>query len=318
MLAKKVLLTGGTGLVGAALYQKIGRLDGYQVRCSVRRPVNHLRDAIPVGDINSTTDYTKALLGVDIVVHAAARTHVMNEYVSDPLSIYREVNVEGSVNLAKQAISQGVKRFIFISSIKVNGESTTANIPFTEEKTPAPEDAYGLSKYEAEEALKEATLGTDMELVIIRPPLVYGPGVKANFLSLLKLAKTPLPIPFGMVNNHRSMVYLANLVDFIIHCVDHPKAANQTFLISDMQDVSLKTLIRLMRGAMNKPALLIPIPVILFKVAGRLVGKTSLIDRLVGDLQVDISKAKGMLEWAPPYTVEQGIQATVDDFLSRN
>jgi UDP-glucose 4-epimerase len=253
-----------------------------------------------------------------VVIHAAARAHIMDDIAEVPLEAYREVNVRGSVKLAKQAAQAGVKRFIFISSVKVCGESTTSDIPYNERMIPAPEDAYGLSKYEAEEALKKVASETGMELVIIRPPLVYGPGVKANFLSLLKLSGTPLPIPFGMVNNRRSMVYLANLVDFITHCIDHPKAANETFLISDGEDVSLKILIGLMRNSMNKPALLVPIPVILFKLAGNLLGKRSVIDRLVGDLQVDISKARELLEWTPPYSLEFGISKTVSHFIQKD
>lgn len=313
-----ILLTGSTGFLGSALLSELKKLNDSIVTCAVRKRASDMgRHFFEVGEINGKTDYSEVLTGSQVVIHAAARAHVMNDELLNPLAEYREVNVEGSVNLAKQAVSQGVQRFIFISSVKVSGESTTYSVPYNERMTPAPEDGYGLSKYEAEEALKKIASETGMELVIIRPPLVYGPGVKANFLSLLKLSKTPLPIPFGMVNNNRSMVYLENLVDFIIRCIEHPQAANQTFLISDGRDMSLSNLIRVIRRAMIRPAWLLPVPVWLFKLVGKLTGKTAVVDRLVGDLQVDSSKAQRLLEWTPPYTVEEGIKATVTDFNNR-
>ena len=242
----------------------------------------------------------------------------MNEEVADPLAEYRRVNVDGTLNLARQAADAGVKRFIYISSIKVNGESTSGRVPFTEKDTAKPLDPYGVSKYEAEEGLKKIATETGMGFVIIRPPLVYGAGVKANFLNLLKLSNTGFPLPFASVKNKRSMVFVENLVDFIVQCIDHPAATNQTFLISDSHDFSLSGLLKLIRNSMNKSTKLIPVPVFFFKLAGLIFRKKDVVDRLVGDLQVDSSKAMSLLGWTPPYNVGQGIQATVDSFLENN
>jgi UDP-glucose 4-epimerase len=316
-VTKRILLTGSTGFIGSVITVQFKSSD-YQL-CPV---VRYLKDdsplnAIEVGDIDGNTDYNGALSDVDVVIHVAARAHMMSDESSDPLAEYRKVNVEGSENLARQAAAAGVKRFVFISSVKVSGESTTAKSPYSELMKPAPEDAYGQSKYEAEEVLKQVAADTGMEVVIIRPPLVYGAGVKANFLSLLKLSTLSIPLPFGTVNNKRSMVYVGSLVDFIIRCIDHPNAANQTFLVSDGEDLSLKSLITYIRKAMGKSPLLLPVPVGLFKLAGKLTGKSGVVDRLVGNLQVDSSKARELLDWTPPYTVEQGIAATVLDFNNR-
>lgn len=316
-MTKRILLTGSTGFVGSVITAQFKNSDSQL--CPVVRYIkdDSPQSAIEVGDIDGNTDYSRALSGVDVVIHVAARAHIMNDESSDPLAEYRKVNVEGSENLARQAAAAGVKRFVFISSVKVSGESTTAKSPYSELMKSAPEDAYGQSKYEAEEMLKQVSADTGMDVVIIRPPLVYGAGVKANFLSLLKLSSLSLPLPFGAVNNKRSMVYVENLVDFIIRCIDHPNAANQTFLVSDGEDLSLKSLITYIRKAMGKSPLLLPVPVGLFKLAGKLTGKSGVVDRLVGDLQVDSSKARELLDWTPPFTVEQGIAATVLDFNNR-
>src|SRR5690606_3047165 len=218
-----VLLTGSTGFVGSALLAELKKLPEFHVVSAVRSAVSPPSDdVVVVGNIDGTTDYSSALNGVDVVVHSAARAHIMRDEVSDPLAEYRKVNVEGTLNLAKQAVAAGVKRFVYISSIKVNGESTTSMAAFTETDSAKPEDPYGVSKHEAEEDLRLLAQVTGLEVVIIRPPLVYGPGVKANFLSLVKLSATGLPLPFGAVNNKRSMVYVGNLVSFIIHCIQHP------------------------------------------------------------------------------------------------
>jgi nucleoside-diphosphate-sugar epimerase len=314
-----VLLTGSTGFVGSALLAELKKLPEFQVVSAVRSAVSPASDdVVVVGNIDGTTDYSSALNGVDVVVHAAARAHIMRDEVSDPLAEYRKVNVEGTLSLAKQAVAAGVKRFVYISSIKVNGESTTGLPAFTESDSVKPEDPYGVSKQEAEEGLRLLAQETGLEVVIIRPPLVYGPGVKANFLSLLKLSATGLPLPFGAVNNKRSMVYVGNLVDLIVRCIDHPAAANETFLVSDGEDVSLRNLVTYIRLCLGRSPRLLPVPVGLFKLAGALTGKRGMVDRLVGDLQVDSSKVRTLLGWVPPYTVEQGIAATVADFMSKD
>jgi len=314
-----VLLTGSTGFVGSALLAELKKLPEFHVVSAVRSAVSPPSDdVVVVGNIDGTTDYSSALNGVDVVVHSAARAHIMRDEVSDPLAEYRKVNVEGTLNLAKQAVAAGVKRFVYISSIKVNGESTTSMAAFTETDSAKPEDPYGVSKHEAEEGLRLLAQETGLEVVIIRPPLVYGPGVKANFLSLIKLSATKLPLPFGAVNNHRSMVYVGNLVDLIVRCINHPAAANQTFLVSDGEDVSLRNLVTYIRLCFGRSPRLLPVPVGLFKLAGALTGKRGVVDRLVGDLQVDSTKARALLEWAPLFTVTQGIEATVADFMSKD
>lgn len=315
----KVLLTGATGFVGSVLFTELRKSPDFRVVAAVRSGVGSATDtAVVVGDIDGATDYSSALNDVNVVIHAAARAHIMHDEVSDPLAEYRKVNVEGTLNLAKQALTAGVKRFVYISSIKVNGESTSGLSAFTEADAAKPEDPYGVSKYEAEAGLRLLAQETGLEVVIIRPPLVYGPGVKANFMSLLKLSATGLPLPFGSVNNRRSMVYVGNLVDLIVLCIDHPLAANETFLVSDGNDVSLRSLLTHMRSAMGRSARLVPVPVWLFKLAGALTGKRGVVDRLVGDLQVDSSKARTLLDWVPPYTVEQGIAATVAEFMNKD
>ncbi|MBP3060767.1 Nucleoside-diphosphate-sugar epimerase [Ectopseudomonas chengduensis] len=314
-----ILLTGATGFVGSVLLSELTKLPDFRIVAAVRSAVSNTSDdAVVVGNIDGTTDYSSALNGVDVVVHSAARAHIMRDEVADPLAEYRKVNVEGTLNLAKQAVAAGVKRFVYISSIKVNGESTTRLPAFIEADAAKPEDPYGVSKCEAEEGLRLLAQETGLEVVIIRPPLVYGPGVKANFLSLVKLSASGLPLPFGSVKNKRSMVYVGNLVSFIIRCIQHPAAANQTFLVSDGEDVSLRNLVTYIRLCLGRSPRLLPVPVGLFKLAGVLTGKRGMVDRLVGDLQVDSSKARSLLGWVPPYTVEQGIAATVADFMSKD
>lgn len=313
-----ILISGSTGFVGSALINTL-QVTEAKLTLVVRSDVEASQHKLFfINEINENTEWAQGLSEQNVVIHCAARAHIMNEEVVDPLAEYRRVNVDGTLNLAQQAADSGVQRFIYISSIKVNGESTSGSVPFTEKDTAEPLDPYGVSKYEAEEGLKKIATETGMEVVIIRPPLVYGAGVKANFLNLLKLSNTGLPLPFGLVNNKRSMVYVENLVDFILKCVEHPAAENQTFLISDNHDLSLSGLLKLIRNSMNKPIRLIPVPVLLFKLAGFIFRKQDVVDRLVGDLQVDSSKAMSLLGWKPPYTVEQGIQATVGSFLEIN
>ncbi len=302
--SRLIAMSGCTGLVGSAVLARI--IDSHVVifgRQASAFPGCHFRNM----DLHKDFDFGNAFDGVSIFIHAAARVHVMADAADSPLDKYRAVNTAGTVNLARQAAVAGVKRFIFISSIKVNGEGTPAGKAFRYNDEPMPSDPYGISKAEAEEGLKQIAAETGMEVVIIRPPLVYGPGVKANFAAMLKLAQRNLPLPLGAIHNKRSLVALDNLVDLIVTCIEHPKAANQTFLVSDDRDVSTTELLKLMTRAAGKKPWLIPVPMSWLKLAGKLSGKQAVIDRLCGNLQVDISHTKQTLGWTPPVTVEEGI-----------
>lgn len=262
----------------------------------------------PVGGLTADVNWGHALAGVEVIVHLAARVHVMHDTEADPLTAFRAVNVEGTLNLARQAAAAGVKRFVFISSVKVNGESTLSGRAFTEIDVPNPQDAYGQSKHEAEQGLRQLAADTGMEVVIIRPPLVYGPGVKANFAALMRAVQRGWPLPLGAVHNRRSLVALDNLVDFIVTCVTHPQAANQTFLVSDGQDLSTTELVRGMAQAAGVPAHLLLVPVWALQAGATLLGKGDAVQRLCGNLQVDIAKARLLLGWVPPVSVEEGLR----------
>lgn len=315
-LVSEVLVTGATGFVGHAVVGKLavdGSFDG--VVAAVRRDdVSWPMSVMPVvvGDLLPTTDWSEALHGVDAVVHCAARVHVMQDDSTDPLSAYREVNVDGTHNLARQAAQAGVRRFVFVSSIKVNGESTLPGRAFSADQEPAPLDAYGLSKLEAERGLWKIAAQTGMEVVIVRPPLVYGPGVKANFASMMRWVSRGVPLPLGRINNARSMVALSNLVDLLVTCLKHPAAAGQTFLVSDGEDVSTTELLRRTARAMGKRALLLPVPASWLEVVAALLGKRAMAQRLCGSLQVNIDKTRSMLGWAPPLTLDQGLKKAVE------
>lgn len=265
-------------------------------------------DVVHVGSVDDQTDWKMALSGIDTVVHCAARVHVMHDTEANPLSVFRTVNVQGTLNLARQAAAAGVKRFVFISSIKVNGESTQPGQAFSEADAPNPQDAYGQSKFEAEQGLREIALDTGMEVVIIRPPLVYGPGVKANFAALMHAVQRGWPLPLGAVHNLRSLVALDNLVDFIVVCTTHPQATNQTFLVSDGQDISTTALVRGMAQAAGVRARLLPVPVWVLQASAKLLGKGDSVQRLCGNLQVDIAKARTLLGWVPPVSIEEGLR----------
>jgi len=232
----------------------------------------------------------------------------MEDTAANPLDEFRRVNVQGTLNLARQAAAAGVRRFVFVSSIKVNGEMTQLGRPFTADDAPAPLDAYGVSKMEAEQGLREIALQTGMEMVIIRPPLVYGPGVKANFAAMMRWLRYGVPLPLGVIHNQRSLVSLENLVDLLVTCITHPAAANQTFLVSDGEDVSTTELLRRMGQAMGKPARLLPVPGSWLKLAAGLVGKGDVAQRLCGSLQVDISKTRELLGWVPPVSLDEGLR----------
>lgn len=304
-----LLVTGAGGLVGRALCSALAG-QGVVVRAATRLAQPDLAgmQSIGTGDINAQTNWQAALSGISHVVHLAARVHVMHDRSADPLAEFRRINVQGTLNLARQAAAAGVMRFVFVSSVKVNGEQTLPGHPFTESDAPKPQDAYGQSKFEAEQSLREIAVQSGMEVVIIRPPLVYGPGVKANFAELMRAVQRGWPLPLGLVRNLRSLVALENLVDFIRTCMTHPKAANQTFLVSDGQDVSTPELVRAMAQAMQRPARLLPAPVWVLQTAASVLGKSGAMQRLCGNLQLDISKAREVLGWHPPLTVQQGLQ----------
>jgi nucleoside-diphosphate-sugar epimerase len=267
-------------------------------------------DQVLITSIGKTTDWSSALQNVDVVVHLAARVHVMNEVAVDVLAEFRKVNVEGTLNLANQAAKASVKRFVFVSSIKVNGEHTLADCPFTANDDANPQDPYGISKHEAEQGLFLIAQQTGMEVVIIRPPLVYGAGVKANFASMMCIVKRGIPLPLGVIHNKRSFVYIGNLVSLIVRCMDHPAAANQVFLVSDGCDLSTTELLQKCAVALGVKARLLPVPQKLLAFSLALLGKRAVAQRLCGNLQVDISKAHSLLGWEPPVSVEDGLKAT--------
>jgi nucleoside-diphosphate-sugar epimerase len=318
MSFKTFLVTGGSGFVGQALINRLALLSEYSVIVPVRNTSMSFPlgvRSIPFTSLEAAFDLSDVLKDVDCVVHAAARVHVMNDVSADPLAAFRKVNVEATLDLARQAAASGVKRFIFISSIKVNGEGTESGIAFNADDVPAPIDAYGISKLEAEQGLQVLAADTGMEVVIIRPVLVYGPGVKANFLSMMRWLYRGVPLPFGAVYNHRSLVAIDNLVDLIVTCSHHPAAANQVFLVSDGEDVSTTQLLCKLAGALGKSAILLPIPARLMSSAAALLGQRAFSDRILGSLQVDISKNRQLLGWTPPVTLDKALSLTAQHFL---
>lgn len=313
-----ILVTGATGFVGKALVKKLVD-DGFSTRACIRRSgivVSDAAQTVHVPDLSPEVDWRAALEGVSIVMHAAARVHVMADRAADPLEEFRRVNVAGTVNLARQAALAGVTRFVFISSIKVNGEATQPRRPFSADDEPAPLDSYGISKMEAERALREIASQTGMEVVIVRPPLVYGPGVKANFASMMRWLRRGVPLPLGAIHNARSLVALDNLVDLLVTCVTHPAAAGQVFLVSDGEDVSTTELLRRAAQAMGRSAHLLPIPSSWLEGAAALLGKTDVAQRLCGSLQVDIEKTRQLLGWRPPLTLDEGLKRVAEGFES--
>lgn len=307
---KATLVTGANGFVGAAVCARLQH-DNVAV-IGVARGSTAAPDCIRGPALEADSDWSAVLQGVDVVVHAAARVHVMRDTAPDPLRAFRVVNVVGSLRLAQQAAAAGVRRFIFISSVKVNGEATLPGQPFTAVDAPAPQDPYGASKAEAEAGLRRLAAETGMEVTIIRPPLVYGPGVKANFLSLMRWVARGIPLPLGAIDyNRRSLVALDNLVDLIVTCIDHPVAGNQTFLVSDGEDLSTTALLRRLAIAMGTPSRLIPVPVSLLEWGAAIVGKRGMIQRLCGSLQVDIAPTIARLGWRPPMSVDEGLRRAV-------
>lgn len=312
-----VLVTGANGFVGRALCVALAH-SGQAVVAAARQT---LPDRAPnimnfqIRTLAIDTDWQHGLQGCDAVIHLAARVHVMTETAADPLTEFRRVNVDGTLNLARQAAAAGVRRFIFVSSIKVNGESTRLDQAFTANDVSSPQDPYSISKHEAEQGLRKLAVETGMEVVIIRPPLVYGAGVRANFQRMMRCLKWGVPLPLGAIQNKRSLVALDNLVDLIIVCLNHPLAANQTFLVADGEDLSTPELLRRMAHALGRPARLIPVPTSLLGVGAVLLGQRDMDQRLCGSLQVDISKTRMLLGWNPPISVDEGLHRTAQGFL---
>ena len=304
-----ILVTGATGFVGTALCEALPQ-QGYRIRRAVRSGSHAtLENACLISDMTLGADWQQALQDVNVVIHLAARTHILDDRSADPLAEYRKVNVQITNALARQAAANGVRRLVFLSSIKVNGESTVA-APFSESSLPAPEDAYGISKLEAEQALEQIAKTTGLETVILRPPLVYGPQVKGNFLRMLGAISRGLPLPLASVNNCRSLIYLGNLMDAIMTCVDAPAAAGKTYLVSDGEDISTPALIGKLATAMNKRPRLLPCPTALLTMGAALLGKRPTVARLTGSLRVDSSRIRRELLWQPRYTLDQGLTAT--------
>lgn len=301
-----ILVTGSSGFLGSRLTQVLTGFEGVTLSVALRfNPSSCPYIAHHIEDIAPKTDWSAALASQQVVIHAAARAHVMKDLMADPLAEYRKVNVEGTLNLARQAADSGVKRFIFISSIGVNGNTNTA--PFTAEEVPSPTEFYAQSKWEAEQGLQKIAHNTGLDVVVIRPPLVYGPGAPGNFGSLVNWIEKGIPLPLGAIHNKRSLIALDNLVDLIVTCIHHPAAANQVFLAADGEDISTSDLLRGVARAMGRPARLLPIPASLLQFGATLLGKKAMAQRLLGSLQVDITKAREVLGWQPPLTVEQGL-----------
>ena len=307
-----VLLTGATGFVGQALARHLAADPHWQLRCAVRThaPAS-LPGAICSGlDLQHEAGWAAALDGVACVIHCAARVHVMQETAADPLQAFRAANRDATLRLAQQAVAAGVRRFVFVSTLKVNGEATRGEQRFRADDPAQALDPYGISKHEAEQGLRELAAATGLEVVIVRPPLVYGPGVKANFRALLRALERGLPLPLATVDNRRSLVFIDNLVDFIALCCRHPAAANQTFLVSDGADLSTPQLLRGLAVGLGRPARLLPCPPAWLSFGARLLGRSGMTDRLLGSLAVDIGKNRERLGWTPPVGVDEGLRRT--------
>jgi nucleoside-diphosphate-sugar epimerase len=309
-----MLVTGANGFVGSALCVALAN-KGYAVRAALRDRAKFKIancEIVEVPTLAADSDWTEALSGIGAVIHLAARVHVMHDNASNPLQEFRRVNVAGTEHLARSASAFGVKRLVYVSSIKVNGEETLGSEPYAETTSPDPHDPYGVSKWEAEQALHRVAAETGLEVVIVRPPLVYGAGVKGNFAQMLKVLAKGIPLPLASVHNSRSLLYVGNLVDALILCATHPAAAGQTYLVSDGVDISTPDLLRQLGAAMGHPARLLSFSPALLMLAARLVGKTEQVGRLSGSLRVDSSKIRRELGWQPPYTLQEGLRKTIE------
>lgn len=309
----KFLVTGANGFVGKALCTELLG-QGHQARATVRSgnsPIEY-GEVVTIDSIDSSADWATALADIDVIIHLAARVHVMHEDSAEPLAEFRRVNVAGTEHLARAAAAGGVKRLVYVSSIKVNGEATTAGHRYTEADLPLPQDPYGVSKWEAEQALHRVAKETGLEIIIVRPPLVYGPGVKGNFAQMLRVLATGIPLPLASVTNKRSLIYLENLVDALLCCAMHPAAVGKTYLVSDGEDISTSELLRQLGSGLGRPVRLLPFPLALLQLGGQLLGKGDQLARLLGSLQVDSSRIRRELDWQPPCTLQQGLRATAE------
>jgi len=313
----RVLVTGATGFIGKAILARMALDQTLELRGTVRNNAQKIAYDVPtvhVGDLAPDTDWSEAVSEMNTIIHTAARVHVMRDSASNPMDEFRRINVAGTLNLARQAVRAGVQRFVFISSIGVNGNQSV--LPFSESDVPNPVEPYAISKLEAESGLRLLAEQTDMELVTIRPPLVYGPNAPGNFSRLINIISKGIPLPLGAINNQRSLVALDNLVDLIVTCTNHPAAANQTFLVSDGHDISTTELIKLMGVALGTPVRLLPLPVSWIKMGAKLLGKSEVAQRLCSSLQVDISKVVNLLGWRPIISVEEGFKRVAVGYLN--
>jgi nucleoside-diphosphate-sugar epimerase len=318
-MISRILISGASGFVGQALCAQ-PVLQGWAIRAALRKS-GELPDGIEpavVGEINGATDWVHTLRDVDVVIHLAARVHVMKDASGNPLEEFRRVNVQGTENLARQAVRAGVKRLVYVSSIKVNGEATCGEAKFTEADAPSPQDPYGISKWEAEQALHRVAQETGLEVVIVRPPLVYGPGVKGNFISLFSAIDKGIPLPLAGADNARSLVYVGNLVDALIACATHPEAAGKTYLVSDGAAVSTAMLVEKIAQALGRSDRSFNFSPAVLRALAAMLGKSAQVDRLFGSLRIDSQKIRDELAWSPPYNLEQGLRATADWYRSEH
>lgn len=315
MMNKSIVITGANGFVGSRLSSHFEKL-GLDCRKVVREShaVIDAKYTIPI--IDGSTDWKDILEGAEVVVHTAARVHMMKE-VSDAHELYYQTNVEGTVALAKQAVTAGVKKFIYISSIKVNGEETTGT-PFTEDVQNPPQDPYGSSKYHSEQQLLEVVQDSNMKVVIIRPPLMYGPGVKANFLQLIKMVDKGVPLPLGAIRNCRSLLCVDNLVDFIHTCIITELNKSETFLLSDMDDVSTTRIVKAIRKSLHSSTLIVPVPMKILQILFTLIRRPAFYSKLCGNLQIDSRKAQKVLSWEPPLSFEEGLEGVIEEYTLRS
>jgi UDP-glucose 4-epimerase len=307
---KMILLTGASGFVGTAVVSELAR-QGISCRAVTREP---REGYFSIGNITPETDWTAALDGIDSIIHLASRAHIMNDTAADPVAQFRSLNVDSTLKLASQAIKAGVKRFVFISSIKVNGEATQPGRPFTAEDPPNPQNPYAQSKLDAEQGLFALARGSNLEVTVIRPPLVYGPGVKANFATMMDWVNRGIPLPLGSVHNKRSFVFVGNLADLIVLAAIHPNAGGQVFLVSDGEDISTTELFKKIAQALGRPSLIMPLPASLVTMVAAAVGQSAVASRLIDSLQVDVSKTRALLGWEPRKNITEGLRQTARSF----